>query len=582
MKNIIQKYWKELLSLLYGVVAWLVWNNLYWGHIQYQELLQMFLFDTDYLIERISVAGGLADYIGEFLTQFYYIHYSGALIIALMLVAFQRGVWTVAKNSGAQSQYYFLSFLPSVLLWSAMCNEDMLLSLPVALMLVVIAILIAQYIKSEKTKTVYTLLVTPLLYWLAGPAHFVFVLWTVCNMRNIKRELWKAVLIIFIACLVPYIASFYLHYPTQKIFLGLNYSRSYDDIPPLMLISAFSFALIPWTMTLLPEIRKQMIVKISYFATVLYLIGGGLIASQMDTKREEIFQYHQLICRGKWEKVIAMADKESPTEPLAVCCLNLALGKMGMLTDRMFHYYQSNIQTLLPIYTSDFVAPIISCEVMYHLGLINETQRYAFEGIQSTLNYRKSARLYKRLAETNLLNGNYKVAERYLMALQKTVYYRTWAVRTMEYVRNPELIVQNPEWKMLLDYRIKEDFLFDEHQMTAILYQLVSVNPNNTLALEMLYAHLLLSHDFETLVDCLALMNRAGYKRIPQGIQEAVLYYWRERYDDYSQLPFTPSQDIVRKIEDFARALNYAPDKKQTLEDYFGNTYWYYLFRISK
>jgi hypothetical protein len=152
----------------------------------------------------------------------------------------------------------------------------------------------------------------------------------------------------------------------------------------------------------------------------------------------------------------------------------------------------------------------------------------------------------------------------------------------MEYVRNPELILQNPEWKMLLDYRIKEDFLFDEHQMTAILYQLVSVNPNNTLALEMLYAHLLLSHDFETLVDCLSLMNRAGYKRIPQGIQEAVLYYWRERYDDYSQLPFTPSQDIVRKIEDFARALNYAPDKKQTLEDYFGNTYWYYLFRISK
>ncbi|MCO7114966.1 DUF6057 family protein [Bacteroides uniformis] len=47
-----------------------------------REQFQLFLFDADYWWERIVVPGGLADYIAEYLTQFYYHVWAGACILA--------------------------------------------------------------------------------------------------------------------------------------------------------------------------------------------------------------------------------------------------------------------------------------------------------------------------------------------------------------------------------------------------------------------------------------------------------------------------------------------------------------------
>ena len=585
MKNFILKYGKEILTLLFGIGVWLFWSNLYWGHVLYQELLQMFLFDADYWHERMAVAGGFADYVAEFLTQFSYIRYLGAAIMAVLFMLIQRLVWRIAECSGASSQYYPLSFLPALLLWGAMCNEDMLLSLPIALLLVLLAIRTYQAIEQQRWKSIFSLLIIPVLYWLAGAAHFVFVLWlafALCTSASNSKKGWLvAALSLLIALATPYIAGHYLHYPMQRLFLGLNYFRSPEVYPLLIPLSALSLAIVPWAMKMLPAMNKQASIKSVGLGMLVFVGGGYFVSLQMDTKREEVFQYHQLTCRNDWGKIIAMAEEQSPTEPLAVSCLNLALGKTGQLTSRMFHFYQYGIQTLLPVYSPGFITPIVASEMSYHLGMINEAYRYAFEGIQGTLNYRKSARLYKRLAETSLLNGNYEVAERYLLALQKTIYYRKWATRTMEYVRKPELIAQHPEWKRLLQYRFKNDFLFSEQQMPAILLELFYTNSSNVLALEYLYAHLLLNHDFNTLLQYISLMNEAGYKQVPRSIQEALTHYWREHYDDYSGMPFRVSQELAREMEEFAKIFNFAANKQELLEARFGKTYWYYLYRIS-
>ena len=58
----ITRYWKELLTLMFGVTVWLFWNNLYWGHLMYQEQLQLFLFDMDGTIADLyGVSGWLSD-----------------------------------------------------------------------------------------------------------------------------------------------------------------------------------------------------------------------------------------------------------------------------------------------------------------------------------------------------------------------------------------------------------------------------------------------------------------------------------------------------------------------------------------
>lgn len=46
-------------------------------------------------------------------------------------------------------------------------------------------------------------------------------------------------------------------------------------------------------------------------------------------------------------------------------------------------------------------------------------------------NFNKSGRCFKRLAETNLINGQYEVAAKYLRLLRKTIFYRDWAEDAM-------------------------------------------------------------------------------------------------------------------------------------------------------
>ena len=72
MKNLMIKSWKPLLSLLFGVAVVIFWSVPYMSGLCFQEQYQMFLFDIGYFLERMMQPGGLADYISEFLVQFYY------------------------------------------------------------------------------------------------------------------------------------------------------------------------------------------------------------------------------------------------------------------------------------------------------------------------------------------------------------------------------------------------------------------------------------------------------------------------------------------------------------------------------
>ena len=88
MKNIYSKY--ILTSGLFGVVIFLFWLLCYPQAMNYQEQNQLFLLTSDYFWNSMNIAGGLADYISEFIVQFYYVPWMGALLLALVFVILQQ------------------------------------------------------------------------------------------------------------------------------------------------------------------------------------------------------------------------------------------------------------------------------------------------------------------------------------------------------------------------------------------------------------------------------------------------------------------------------------------------------------
>ena len=108
------RYIRGIASLLFGCAICLFWGLYYPHHLHYHEQFQLFLFTPEYGIDKCLHPGGIAEYIAEFLTQFYYFAWAGATILAIVLVLIQRQINWLAKQMGTSDFWYPFSFLPSI------------------------------------------------------------------------------------------------------------------------------------------------------------------------------------------------------------------------------------------------------------------------------------------------------------------------------------------------------------------------------------------------------------------------------------------------------------------------------------
>ena len=130
----------------------------------------------------------------------------------------------------------------------------------------------------------------------------------------------------------------------------------------------------------------------------------------------------------------------------------------------------------------DFISNSSSSEVFWRLGMINESLRYAFDTQESLVNNRKSGRWMSRMAECQMLNGRYDVAEKYLDILSHSLFYRKWAEDTRRYLRDDAAIASNPIYAYLRSVRYQNDFLYYYPEMDKMLAILYHQNKNNIMA----------------------------------------------------------------------------------------------------
>ena len=145
MKTGVKKYWNWGVSVLVGIGIFLFWYCWYPHALSYQEQYQLFLWTGDYFLERVSVPGGLADWLGEFVVQFYYVEWLGALMLA--------GVFVLLQRLCVGKRFYLLSFvLPLIVLW-LMGDPSVLLSVPVGFIITLAAFRALQTRSSTSRRT---------------------------------------------------------------------------------------------------------------------------------------------------------------------------------------------------------------------------------------------------------------------------------------------------------------------------------------------------------------------------------------------------------------------------------------------
>lgn len=592
MKNLMIKTWKPLLSLLFGVAVVIFWAVPFVGGLCFQEQYQMFLFDTGYFLERIVLPGGLADYISEFLVQFYYMPVLGGAIIALLLMGIQAAVWGLMKQYGARHDFpgYLLSFLPSIALWCAMGDQNVLLSFVVALFGALVIGWIHNRFHNRLVKVVFELVSTALVYWFLGPVVFLYAALMIGDtLKNAKQKgnvfsgIGYSVCILVLTIAWILLTTQTLQYPLYRIFAGLNYYRYPGAISPLPFVVMVWAVVIPFLGMIpcrqksLQKLQQSKVVIVLSYVLVIVASWFGIKAS-FDEMTYELIDYDFLVRTEQWDKIIEKAEKKPATTPLSVSCVNLALSQKGMLADRLFEFYQNGGEGLFPTFTRDMISPVSTAEIFFRLGMVNDAERYMFEAQEAIPNYRKSARLTRRIIECEIINGNYKVAAKLLRRLQKTLFYSNWANQTMALLGNEKAINRHPIYGKLRKYREKkQDFLFSDREMDQMLGLLFLNDNHNKMAYEYLMCYELLQRDMEKFMQYYPLGRFVGYDHIPRTFQEILIGNWMKTHSDPRTIPYSVDAQNVNNTLNFIQLYMQNPKDPQLGQQPYVSNAWHYV-----
>ena len=539
MNRLIDKYGSWTLTLLLGIAVFLFWWLRYSFALSYQEQFQLFLIDGEYFMQRLAVPGGLTRYVAEFLVQFYNIVMVGAAIIALLLMLIHRMMCAlVATRSSLLTAV--ISLIAPLFCWWQMGDEKVLLGFVVAVGFVFAMMLVARWLSlitsSVLLHTSYIILLA-ITYWLAGPLALLLAFWMMGSLLSrqfsekvVSRRILAtivATLPVLAMALFVWISSLVVPYPVEVLWGGIGYYRY------------------PSTVTL---------------------------SKGFDARTYELIEYDYLVRKGQWDRIIAKADKKMPDLPMSVCATNLALAMKGELGERAFDYYQHGTQGLLPSFEINYNTILVTGEAYWQLGLVNTAQRFYFEAMEALPDYNKSCRCIRRLAETNLVNGQYEVSRKYLKLLEKTIFYRKWAQRTMDLLGNEQAINAHPVYGYMRQVRLTDDLLFSEQELDKICGQLVAKSPNNRIALQYLLLYPILQGDINKFMNYMGFVSQHTQYQ-PRSCQEAVAFAYASRRQQPPQ--GVVSQSVMQRYNQFTKAYS----GHASLELY-RNTVWYYLLNM--
>ena len=357
---------------------------------------------------------------------------------------------------------------------------------------------------------------------------------------------------------IVWLGGHFLQYPYYKLFGGINYFRYPGIIPLMQWVVAALFALLPLAASNLPRSEGKKAIRAEIVQLVVVVLAAvPLLRLSFDRATYELIDYDYLVRTHQWQRIIEKAEKHQASSPMSVSCVNLALAMQGQLCNRLFEFYQNGAEGLFPTFTRDMTSPLPTAETFYQLGMVNDAERYTFEAQEAIPNYRKSGRLTRRIAQCEIINGNYAVAAKYLRMLENSLFYRQWARSQERFLYNSAAVKADPEYGRLRDIRIKHhDYLFSDQEMDQMLGLLLVDNKkyDNRMAYEYLIAYELLQRDVNRFMQYYPLGRFVQFDHIPYAIQQVLIGSWLQRHNTLQGMPYSVDRQNVDATVAFIRA----------------------------
>lgn len=512
MKTILLNYAYAILLAYIAVFFCFFYNY----HLLYMEQLQVFRFSGLYFRSLVDKPGGLMDWAGGFVTQFFCLNHVGGLVLAGLL-GILLGLQRVVLRRLGLERYSLAALLPVAAFAFYFMDVNAGLGALLGVLTALASAVAVLAVRNRRGRWVLFAGLLPALYWSCGAWSLVYA---GIGMVAGLQPVWRRVSIKMTSWPVP----------------GKRYA---GWVQPGLLLLILA-------------------------ATVV-----GMQQRRNDSE-ETIYRLDYLMKRGAWDEMARVAARSSSRNAVFLAYTNLALLNTGKLTDRLLHFPQ--YPGVNEFWTPAYLPMYLTGELYYQLEMWHAARAYVF--MANTQSPRgQSPVMYRRLAELEVVRGRPEAAMRYVTALGQTLFYRRWA-REME---QAILSGNYPEdlQRKIDRYRPNGDFLAKE-----LLYNVArkhEKDPGNRKVTEFLLAKYILANDYAGFLACLPQLRHA---ELPRLYHEFLLMYAYRRHDNSLLQHWNISRRTVEDFYNYLQVNQSGqPEEviKARLQQSFGNTYWFYF-----
>lgn len=550
MNSLITKPGVHVLILLWAIASFVFFQFFYSYHLFYQEQNQLFLFSWDYITTYLDKPGWLACLAGDFLTQFYYYRYAGPTILTLSILMTGYNVRCGVEDTDIKGTWipYTIAIAVMTMLACFSFHYDYRLSSIIAVagganvfrFSTKILVSTRMFVKKlESLAERHTSLDgTRLPQWITAVSIFISML--VCHWF-FGCGMWVYAALVLLGCIK------YINKPG-------NYTRLAAIAIPLFII---------------------MLDKRLYFIDFQTLYThpglGKFVKPQMDLEKTLAADCEYYF--GNYNTVVNMVEKDKEPNQYMKFYYNLVSAQGRSLPAVLLKYhnnYLGTFETLGPD-TPPLTIKTIN-ELYWILGDMTFCERAAIlANVCSPEN--RNIRMMKRLAEINLVKGDYNAARKYLRILQKTFVWSRWANRAFDALGKKASSYDKALLQQYIDkrpYLNTRDTLRLNDNCHTIMSELMESNPNNYIAINYMLCSDLLLKDMETFkhdYDAYYLKQQnVAYETLYQ--EALAIYLAGTQAPPAEWAKYIKRQDVLQRFKQY---------NEQRGNPAFKNTYWYYF-----
>lgn len=554
-------------------------------HFYFIEQIQLFQFTWEYISEKLIIPGGFALALSEFLVQFFILPYAGAAITAGLLVIAGLEIRGIVRRIVPDMNMFLLYLIPVALIMFIHFDFNYLVFGTVALDIMLLALYLCVRMSNDKWRIGAEILLTPILFGLIGAAAFLFSILVVVYELFNKTPRWYWGLLSCALAVLCGVCSVYLVALGEYRFAFLPDAYYHTALHPKPVIY-YSWISLPAILVisfglkrrLKPVGKKLLIVGGIAQVVMLFLLCWWGVPRYGDKKSIKVKELDYYARTEQWDKIIE-ESKGKLTNYLNMCYLNLALAHKGELADRAFSFDQRGVQGLMVSWNQTEQISILLSEITFVMGNSALAQEMAFEAFATSVG-EGNPRILKRLVQTNLIYGEYPVAEKYINVLENTSCYSSWANGQRKFLYNDAEVEKDPVLGRMRKCLSKDNYLSELNNIEKDLRVIAETNPSNKNAIEYLGLFFLMSKDmagFKSMVEYY--YGTDVLPTLPKSFQEAVITLSETEPDYWKRFDISPS--VMQRFAEYKKQVLANRNNTNALPGLmrraYGDTYWFYF-----